>query len=158
MTQPQPCQLAQVNIASMKAPLDDPLMATFVAQLDAVNARADASPGFVWRLKSDDGYVSGEQVFDDPMIIVNMSVWTSIEALERFTYGDRQHLQVLKARRQWFHPKEAAFALWWIPAGHLPTMEEAHEKLKRLSEQGPTAQAFTFKTRFPAPQIQAMLT
>lgn len=143
--------LAQINIARMRAPVDDPLMADFVAQLDAVNAVADQSPGFVWRLQDDAGDATSIRVFDDDRILINMSVWETVEALQTYVYRS-VHLSVLKDRKRWFEPLGRPHtALWWIPAGHLPTPEDGKHRLDLLHWHGPTPEAFTFKHLFPAP-------
>ena len=154
MTNSPKYHLAQINIAALEKPLDDPANADFVAQLNPVNEAADKSPGFVWRLKSEDGYVSGADHFSDPLIIVNLTVWSSIEALWAYTYSNQDHLAVLKARRRWFKKSGSAFALWWIPAGHLPTLEEGRHKLTALAQNGPTVEAFTFKQSYPEPELK----
>jgi len=143
--------LAQVNVARLLAPIDDPLIADFVAQLDAVNALADASPGFAWRLKDDSGNATSIPAFDDPRMIINMSVWESLEALRDYVYRS-DHTKVLTRRREWFEKLDRPhLALWWIAAGTLPTVEEATRRLQILAERGPSADAFTFRDRFPAP-------
>jgi hypothetical protein len=140
--------LAQVNIARMRGPIDSLIMAEFVAQLDAINAVAEAAPGFVWRLKSDEGNATAIRVFDDPMLIINMSVWESLEALFEYTYRS-DHIDVYRRRGEWFERMETPhMALWWIPAGHIPTPEEAKDKLALLEREGATPLAFTFKKRF----------
>lgn len=144
--------LAQINIAHMVAPLDDPVMADFVAQLAEINAIADQSPGFVWRLQSEDGDATGIQAYEDDRILINMSVWESIEALHQYTYRS-QHAGVFRNRKKWFTPLGAPhLALWWVPAGHLPTPAEGKQKLERLQRHGPTPEAFTFKQSFPPPE------
>jgi hypothetical protein len=143
--------LAQVNIGRLLAPIDDPLIADFVAQLDAVNALADASPGFVWRLKDESGNATAIPAFDDPRMIINMSVWESFEALRDYVYRS-DHTKVLTRRRDWFEKLDRPhLALWWVPAGTLPTVEEAKRRLQILAQRGPTPDAFTFRDRFPAP-------
>lgn len=143
--------VAQLNIALPREPLDTPLLAEFVELLEPVNALADASPGFVWRLQTEDGDATAVRGFGDDRLIVNMSVWTSIDALADFVYGDA-HLAVMRRRREWFHRFEAAFTvLWWVPAGHRPTVAEAEERLERLRRDGPSPQAFTFQRPFAAP-------
>lgn len=145
------CQLAQVNIARMRAPIDDPVMAGFVARLDAVNALAESSPGFVWRLKTDDNNATSIAAYDDPLIIINLSVWQSAEHLRQFVYRSA-HTEVMKQRRDWFERYEQAYtALWWIPAGHQPGIAEAKERLKYLQRHGPSAFAFGFRSLHPAP-------
>lgn len=143
--------LAQVNIATGRAPLDDRLMQGFVERLDTLNALADSTPGFVWRLQTDDGDATAIQVFDNPRILFNLTVWESIEALEAYVYRS-DHVNVMKKRLEWFEkPDRAAFALWWIPAGHVPDEHEAKERLEILWRDGPTSQSFTFRRRFPPP-------
>jgi hypothetical protein len=143
--------LAQINIGRILAPIDDPLMAEFVAQLDTINTLADRSPGFVWRLQTAEGNATSVQAYPDPSILVNMSVWESVEALTAFAYAGA-HRPVMQRRRQWFARFDGAYmALWWVPAGHIPTVEEARERLDHLNAHGPTPFAFTFKQAFPAP-------
>ncbi len=143
--------LAQVNIAHMLAPLDDPLMAGFVAQLDTINALADASPGFVWRFQSAEGNATSVRAYDDPRILFNMSVWESLEALTAYVYASA-HRPVMQRRRQWFARSDGPYmALWWTPREHRPGVEEAKERLDHLRAHGPTPVAFAFKTPFPAP-------
>ena len=144
-------QLAQVNVARPVAPLTDPALAGFVAALEPVNALADAAPGFVWRLQTEDGDATAIRAFDDDRIIVNMSVWESVEALGDFVFRSR-HLDVLRRRREWFEKMATAYvALWWVPAGTIPTVDDAKRRLERLERLGPTADAFTFREPFPAP-------
>lgn len=140
--------LAQINIGRMRGPLDSPVMATFVAQLPAVNALADESKGFVWRLNE----ATDERPYDDPLVLINMSVWESIEALKAFTYRSG-HLGSLRDRATWFErPQEAHLALWWIPAGHIPTSEEAVDRLAFRRKYGDTAVAFSFANPHPPPE------
>lgn len=140
--------LAQVNIATGRAPLDDPSMAGFVEQLEPLNTLADSMPGFVWRLQSDDGDATAIRVFNNPNILFNLTVWESIEALEAYVYKS-DHVGAVKDRLQWFEkPTKAPFALWWIAAGHIPTVEEAKERLETFWAHGATANAFTFRQRF----------
>ncbi len=146
--------LAQLNIARARAALDDPLLADFMAQLDAVNALAERSPGFVWRLQSGSGNATDIRAFDDPRMIVNLSVWESPEALFDFTYRTA-HTGVMARRREWFErPEGPHLVLWWIPAGSLPTIPEAKERLVHLARHGSTACAFTFEQCFRAPEKQ----
>jgi len=143
-----PLHLAHANIAHMRAALDDPGMAGFVAQLEPLNALADATPGFVWRMQDEAGDATAIRVFDDELILFNMSVWESVEALEAYTYHSR-HVAALRARRDWFVPMDKpGLVLWWVPAGYLPTVEDARERFDLLWRQGPTADAFTFRSRF----------
>jgi len=148
---PHRCHLAQLNIARALAPMDDPLLRDFVAALDDVNALAECSPGFVWRLKSDSGNATDIRAYDDPQMIVNLTVWEDIDALFDFTYRSG-HAKIMARRRDWFEKmSQPHMALWWIPAGHLPDMAEAKERLDLLQRQGPTLLAFTFKSRFAPP-------
>jgi heme-degrading monooxygenase HmoA len=139
--------LAQVNIALPREPIDAPLLRDFVAALDPVNARADDAPGFVWRMQTEDGDNTAVKGFGDDRLIVNMSVWESLDALRAFVYRDRSHLAIMRRRREWFVKHAEAFqVLWWVPEGHIPTVREAEEKLAHLREHGPTPDAFTFRT------------
>lgn len=147
--------LAQLNIGRILAPMDSPTMAGFVARLDEINALADNAPGFVWRLQSASGNATDIKAFDDDWLLVNMSVWESVQELKTFTYKTA-HAEVMRGRRQWFEPQtEMYFVMWWIPAGHIPTLEEAKERLEHLRAKGETEYAFTFKQPFPAPQAAA---
>jgi hypothetical protein len=144
-------QIAQINVSRMKAPIEDPLMSGFVAQLAAINARADASPGFVWRLQGAGGNATYVRAFDDPLIIVNMSVWESIEDLRAFTYRTA-HAAVMRDRARWFERLDtAALALWWVPRGHQPSVEEGVDRLACLRSRGESLLAFSFKKPWPAP-------
>jgi len=136
--------LAQVNMAHARAPLDHPLLADFVELLEPINAIADESPGFVWRLQSDDGNATSLRIFDDESMLVNMSVWTDVESLRRFVYQSR-HLDVFRRRTEWFQRMaEVYLALWWIPAGSIPTVADAEVRITHLRAHGPTPYAFTF--------------
>jgi heme-degrading monooxygenase HmoA len=143
--------LAQVNVATLRFPLDGPELAGFVAQLEPINALADGTPGFLWRLQTEDGDATSIRPFDDERVIVNLSVWESLEALRGFVYASR-HLDVMRHRREWFsRMADPYLALWWVPAGTIPTVAEAKERLELLAGQGPTAGAFTFRAPFPEP-------
>ncbi|HET8526873.1 MAG TPA: DUF3291 domain-containing protein [Actinomycetota bacterium] len=143
--------LAQINIARFKAPIDSPLLAGFVEMLDPINGLADVAPGFVWRLQTDEGNATSIRAFDDDLILVNMSVWESVEELNAFVYRS-PHFEVFGRRREWTEHMERAYvALWWIPAGTIPSVEEGKRRLDLLIERGPTPEAFTFKRSFPAP-------
>ena len=142
--------LAQINISRLLAPLDDPKIAEFVAQLDPVNALADGAPGFVWRLQSDSGNATDIAYSNDPLVIVNMSVWESIEALKDFAYGPG-HVDVLRKRAEWFEKSEKpSYCLWWIEAGHIPTLTEGRERLEHYQRYGASPFSFWFSQAFPA--------
>jgi hypothetical protein len=141
-------QLAQLNVGRMVAPTSAPEVADFMAALDPINALAEAAPGFVWRLQTDAGNATDIHAFDDELLLLNMSVWESIETLRAFTYTTA-HTAVLRRRREWFDRLEVAhLVLWWIPAGHVPTIAEALERLDALRRDGPTPAAFTFRVPF----------
>lgn len=123
-------------------------MAEFVASLDPINALADESPGAVWRLQTEDGNATTIRAFDDDRVIVNMSVWESIDHLAGFVYRSA-HVDVMRRRREWFERIRLHMALWWVPIGHIPSVSEAEKRLAHLREHGPTPDAFTFKARFP---------
>jgi len=143
--------LAQLNIARILAPLTDPLMAGFVAELDAINALADNSPGFLWRLQTSEGNATELRPYEDDLILVNLSLWASLADLSTFVYKSR-HRQVLQQRSQWFQRFDGPYlALWWVPSGHIPSVEEAKERLAYLRAHGETQHAFSFKKLFPAP-------
>ena len=142
--------LAQVNIGRLKAPLDSPQLKDFVDNLDPVNADADAADGFVWRLESDSGNATDVPVFGDEWLIINMSVWRDSNALTAYMYQGR-HREMLARRREFFERvQEAMVVLWWVPAGHRPTVAEAEQRLLHLRANGPTPYAFTLRTSFPA--------
>jgi|SRR5579864_930534 len=133
----------------IKAPLDDPIMAGFMSRLDEINALADKSPGFVWRLQTSEGNATYFRPYDDDRILLNMSVWESIETLKHYVYRT-VHAEVMKQRQQWFEKFTGNFiALWWVPAGHIPGIDEAKKRIAHLNANGPTEFAFTFKTTFP---------
>jgi len=141
--------VAQVNIGRFRAPIEDPIMEGFRTQLDPINALADRSPGFVWRLQTEAGNAIAIRPFADDRMAINMSVWESLEALQQFVYRSA-HAAPLRDRRQWFEPIQGPIqVLWWIPAGHIPTIAEALDRLQYLKEHGPSASAFTFRTPFP---------
>lgn len=143
--------LAQINIARMLAPVDDPIMADFVAQLPPINAIADQSPGFVWRLQSENGDATSIKVYDDDMIIINLTVWESVDALRQYVYKS-DHSGVLRERKRWFAKFEGPYyALWWIPADHIPDPQEGKQRLEYLRTHGESEYAFSFKWEFPAP-------
>jgi hypothetical protein len=141
--------LAELNIGRTVAPIDRPIMAEFVDNLERINALGDGSPGFVWRLSDETGSATSIRAFDDPQMILNLTVWESIEALREYIYRS-DHVEYLRRRREWFVPLDGpSLVLWWVPAGHIPSLDEALERLERLAAEGPTGQAFTLKTPFP---------
>jgi hypothetical protein len=141
-------QIAQINIGRIRAELDDPLMAGFVNRLDEINALADASPGFVWRLQTDAGNATYFRPFGDDRTLLNMSVWKDIESLRHYVYNTA-HRELLRQRHEWFEKLDRMYvALWWVPEGHIPGIDEAKRRLAHLEAHGPTQFAFTFKTVF----------
>ena len=150
--------IAQVNIARMRAALEDPVMREFVARLDEINTVADGSPGFVWRLQTEAGNATYLRPYGDDRILFNLSVWETVEDLKDYVYGSA-HKEVLRLRHDWFEKLETpSMALWWVPAGHLPSVDEAKKRLGHLQENGPSAFAFTFRVLFPPdPQFVASI-
>ncbi|MGH1357517.1 MAG: DUF3291 domain-containing protein [Burkholderiaceae bacterium] len=143
--------LAQLNIAAMKAPLDSPLLSDFVASLDRINAMAEQAPGFVWRLQTDDGDATALRPLGEE-ILVNLSVWKSVQTLSDFVYRSG-HVEIMKRRREWFERMDQAHVvLWWVARTHRPDIAEAAERLKQLHSNGPTPLAFGFRDSFPAPK------
>jgi hypothetical protein len=144
------CQLAQLNIARLVAPIDSPVLSEFVANLERVNALAESSPGYVWRLQTEEGDATAIRDFGDD-IIVNMSVWEDVASLRRFVY-ESDHINILRQRHDWFEKmKENYMVLWWIPSGHLPTLSEAEARLEQMKASGPGPEAFSFRQTFPPP-------
>ena len=151
MAADQEWQLAQVNIALPVEPLTSARLAGFVDLLEPVNALADAAPGFVWRLQTEDGDATAVRGFGDDRLIVNMTVWESLEALADFVFGGF-HAEVMRRRREWFaRMRDPYTVLWWVPAGVRPTVADAEERLASLHGHGPTAFAFTVRRPFPPP-------
>ena len=151
----QDWHLAQINVGRLVAPQGDARVQPFFDALDAINALADASPGFVWRLQDEGGNATAIQVSPDPLFILNMSVWTDAETLFAFVYRSA-HTPVMARRREYFDRFDGAYqALWWVPAGTLPTINDGLSRLWYLDRYGPSAHAFTFKTRHPHPGIEA---
>ena len=150
MTIPPPAgfELAQVNIGRPRGEMSDPVMAEFVARLPELNALADGSPGFVWRLQTEDGDATAVRPYEDPMILINLSVWADLAALRAYVFRS-DHAAVMRRRREWFERFERVYvALWWVPAGHRPPVTEAVERLAHLERHGPTAHAFSFGSPF----------
>jgi heme-degrading monooxygenase HmoA len=161
MAEPNAYHLAQVNVARWRVPSSDPThaasVADFMALLDPINALADRSPGFVWRLQTEDGNATSIRPFDDPDTLVNLSVWESLEALRDYVYASR-HLDVMRRRREWFERVgETYIALWWIPAGTIPTVDDAKRQLDLLRRIGPSPAAFTFREPFPSPDADILV-
>ena len=145
--------LAQLNVARMRGPLESPLMAAFVASLEAINRLAEESAGFVWRLQTEAGDATSLRPLGDELL-VNVSVWITPEALTAFVYRSA-HASLMKRRREWFDPlAEAHTVLWWVPCGHRPTVDEALERLAELREHGPTPRAFTFRDAYAANSVR----
>jgi hypothetical protein len=139
---PKRFHLAQANVARMRGPLDSAVMEGFRSQLDRINAVADSSPGFVWRLQTDEGNATAIRAYE---------VWESLEALHHYVYRS-DHAGPLRNRREWFEPLGAPILVrWWVPAGHIPSVEEAKARFAILKARGPTAEAFTFREPFPPP-------
>lgn len=144
-------ELAQLNIAELKHPLDSPELKDFVDNLDSINQLAEESDGFVWRLQTDEGDATSIDYFGDK-IVVNMSVWENHETLHNYVYRSA-HVNIMRRKMEWFEKmKSVHMVLWWVPAGHRPSLEEADEKLRYLDKHGPSPEAFTFKKSFAAPE------
>jgi hypothetical protein len=144
-------QLAQLNIARMRYPLESVEMADFVNNLDRINALADSSEGFVWRLQGEGNDATSLRPFDDDFIIVNMSVWQDLEGLKNYVYKSA-HTDILKRRAEWFEKmQEAMVVMWWIPTGHIPTVQDSKERLEHLRTHGSSEFAFSFRDAVPAP-------
>jgi hypothetical protein len=148
-----PHQLAQLNIGRILYPIDSPQMAGFTNNLDTINALADSSDCFVWRLVGDGGNdATSLRPFEDDTILVNMSVWQNLEGLKNYVYKSA-HTDFLKKRAEWFeHIRDVIVVLWWIPTGHIPTVTEAKERLEHLRTHGSSEFAFSFREAFPAPE------
>lgn len=148
--------LAQANIGRFRAPLEDQIMEGFRTQLDPINALADQSPGFVWRLQTEDGNATAIRPYSgEELMAINMSVWESLEALQGFVYKSG-HVHVMRGRKQWFEQLEGPIlVLWWVPVGHIPSVQDAQDRLAHLKQHGPTPHAFTFRTPFPAPNAES---
>ncbi len=144
--------LAQINIAKFLRPAEDPVNDDFMNNLDRVNVLAEQSPGFIWRLVGEGDDATDIKAYQDPNIIVNMSVWESVESLSAFVYRNKDHRAMFRRRQEWFDSMEVYFALWWVPIGHEPSVEEGKAKLDLISAHGPTEAAFTFKAPFPWPK------
>ncbi len=140
--------IAQVNIGRIKGLLDGPVMAGFMSRLDEINALADRTPGFVWRLQTSEGNATYFRPYDDDRVLLNMSVWETIEALRDYVYRTA-HAELLRQRQEWFEKFSGTYAaLWWVPVGHIPGIDEAKKRLAYLDKHGPSQFAFNFKTVF----------
>jgi hypothetical protein len=149
--------VAQLNVGRSVAPLDDPIMVGFMDRLADINALAEGSPGYVWRLQGETGNATTIHAYDDPRMIINLTVWESIEDLYAFAYRSG-HVEIFRRRREWFEQLDRpSLVLWWVPAGELPTPAEARRRLELLAARGPTPDAFTFKTRFDLPMVSAVV-
>ena len=147
-------ELAQLNVGVIKAPMDSPVMADFANNLDRINQVAESSPGFVWRLQTDEGNATAIRPFDDENLLVNMSVWRDVKSLNAYVYTS-EHVELMRRRREWFERMDEAFlVLWWVPAGHRPSIAEAVAKLECLRANGPTPDAFTFRKSFRSPRCR----
>lgn len=143
-------ELAQLNVAVMKESLESPSMADFVANLDRINALAESSPGFVWRLQTEEGDATAMRPMGEDTL-VNVSVWQDAESLNRYVY-ESAHVEIMRRRKEWFERMQEAYVvLWWVPRGHRPTVSEAIARLERLRSQGPTPEAFTLRKPFLSP-------
>jgi hypothetical protein len=140
--------LAQVNIARARGEMTDPVMAEFAAALSEINALAERTPGFVWRLQTEDGDATAIRPYDDPRILINLSVWTDLDALRGYVFRS-EHARYMRRRREWFERFERVYvALWWVPAGHRPPVAEAVDRLAHLEAHGATPNVFTFAEPF----------
>ena len=149
--------LAQLNVGVPRAPVESPDLAGFMAGIIPVNALADAAPGVVWRLEGGDGPGATALRPFGPDIMVNMSVWETLEALRDFVYRNGPHLDFMRRRREWFHRMaEHHLVLWWIPAGHLPSLDEARSRLDLLRSRGPGPMAFTVREPYDPPAARAL--
>lgn len=147
----QKFQIAQLNIADSKAELDSDIMSGFAQRLDEINSLAEKSPGFVWRYQDDEGEQAPIEIFNNPLILVNMTVWDDLDSLKHFVYKTR-HKELIKGRKSWFHKMpETHQVIWWVPEGHIPTLKESKEKLDLIRSNGPTQDAFNFAKNFEAP-------
>jgi hypothetical protein len=144
-------ELAQLNIGVIRGPMDSPVMAEFAANLQRINAVAEASPGFVWRLQTEAGDATAIRPFENENMLLNMSVWRDVESLNRYVYSSA-HVEIMRRRKEWFERmREAFLVLWWVPTGHRPTVAEAVTKLELLRSKGPSQEAFTFRQAFGPP-------
>jgi hypothetical protein len=146
--------IAEINIARMKGVnINDPIMKEFVDNLEKVNAIAESSEGFIWQLKDDNNNATEMNPYDDEQVIINVSVWESIESLESYIYKS-MHSDFLKRRREWFHSFGKVYtAMWWVAVGEVPTLQDAVDKLEHLQVYGASEKVFDFRNKFPKPLI-----
>lgn len=150
-------ELAQLNIGIIKGPMDSPVMADFAANLDRINALAEGSPGFIWRLKTDDGDATAIRPFENENMLVNMSVWRDVESLNNYVYGSA-HVDMMRRRREWFERMQEFFVvLWWVRSGERPSVDDAIAKLELLRTKGPSPEAFTFRQTFGPPDETSLM-
>lgn len=148
-------ELAQLNIGLIRGSMDSPVMAEFAANLDRINALAESSPGFVWRLQTPEGNATAIRPFENENMLINISVWQDAESLRKFVYRSA-HAEFLSRRREWFEKiSEAILVLWWVPPGQRPSVEEAIARLEALRRKGPHPEAFTFRQFYPPPDAPA---
>lgn len=147
-------QLAQINIATFRMPISDPVNASFIAELDRVNALAESAPGFIWRLVGEGNNALDLRAFDNPNIAINMSVWQDVDALANFVYRNEAHRAIMRRRREWFNRMDFHLALWWVEAGHRPTIAEGKARLEMLAQVGPSTDAFLFSRPFSPPALR----
>lgn len=146
--------IAQINIAKLKYPLTDPKVKVFVDNLDRINVLAESMPGFVWRLQDETGNATNINVFEDELLIVNMSVWKTIEDLFAFTYRT-DHIDIFRRRSEWFETMQGPhMALWWTPAGVIPSPYEGKGRLLYLELHGPNPTVFTFKKQYSPEELE----
>ena len=157
MTDDRVFHLAQYNVALARTELDDPVMEGFVEQLEAVNALGEQSEGFVWRFETEDGDATAIRPYGDPLALINMTVWESIETFQAFVYRGL-HGEVFRQRSDWFRRSEQpTLVLWWVPAGEVPTVEEGMRRLEMLRQRGASEEAFTLQERFESPAIAKVI-
>jgi hypothetical protein len=140
-------QLAQLNLAKPRYPLDDPRMAEVMDNLNRINELGKAAPGFVWILEDDSGNATAIHAFEDPSILINLTVWESIETLRAFAY-QTEHVDYVRRRHEWFEPMKPYMVLWWVPAGSLPSISDSKDRIAHFATHGPTPYAFTFSRLF----------
>jgi len=143
--------LAQLNIARFAKPAEHPDNADFLNNIERVNAVAESQPGFIWRMSGDGSQAPDIAEFNDPKLVLNLTLWAGIDELAAFVYRHEAHRDIMRRRREWFEKAESRLVLWWVEAGHIPNLYEAHERLCRLLSDGPGEKAFTFRQPFPPP-------